>query len=692
MDGEQSVVFAGFILDPQRQQLQFNGQQLDTYAKVIDFLALLTAQPEALITKEHILDTLWPEQFVSEASISRLVSDTRQLLAQHVPDVTFIQTVRGKGFRFVQPVNYLTRATVADDTTVNEARPDAVTQSERKYRNPLTVLAIAIAVLGITGWFLTSYFSNSSNTLLVDNEARIVVLPVNVTTGDVQDSWAEFGVMSMLTQQLREFPSLQVTDTDSVIRGLSVIPYASEAGADRQFEAVCQALGCTTLVIPSLSIQGGKPQISYQIVQRTFKSPRYQFEHEDVMSAARQMISHAMQQLIPRQKQRLELQPLYSENSQANVQFALGVSALYHADYPTAIQTLSMAVEQHADFFWAKAYLADAHYRQGNYEQAVALIDALQQASPSFRARLFLGNLQSNILYASGELAASIAITKSLLDELKNANEPEWLGSFLMNTGSSYTSLGELDNATMYLRQAIDVFVEAKLGLREAQARLNLGNALFLQSPNSAAAFDQYELAANLFREFGANAYLAYALTAQAQYKRNIGRFTDASTMLDTVTELYQQAGDQEGLLFVDIERADLAVAQQDLQTGLVYAQKAYEGAGDQFTYVRSYTAAMQSLLYLELGELAPIEALLAEQDKYQWFDPRANFVLLRASLAHRRGDLEGAVTLARKVKQSLGEQWTDKHQRYLDCFVHDAQRNQRSAMDYMQGRFKPTD
>ena len=691
MDGEQPVVFAGFILDPQRQQLHFNGQQLDTYTRVIDFLALLTAQPEELITKEHILDTLWPEQFVSEASISRLVSDTRQLLAQYAPDVTFIQTVRGKGFRFVQPVNYLTRATIADDTTANEARPEAVTGSKRKSRNPLTVLAIAIAVLGITGWFLASYFNKSDVTLLVDNEARIVVLPVNVTTGDVQDSWAEFGVMSMLTQQLREFPSLQVTDTDSVIRGLSVIPYASEASADRQFEAVCQALGCTTLVIPSLSIQGGKPQISYQIVQRTFKSPHYQFEHEDVMSASRQMISHAMQQLIPRQKQRLELQPLYSDNLQANVQFALGVSALYHADYSTAIQTLSMAVEQHADFFWAKAYLADAHYRQGNYDEAVALIDALQQASPSFRGRLFLGNLQSNILYASGELAASIAITKSLLDELKNANEPEWLGSFLMNTGSSYTSLGELDNATMYLRQAIDVFVEAKLGLREAQARLNLGNALFLQSPNSAAAFDQYELSANLFREFGANAYLAYALTAQAQYKRNIGRFTDASTMLDTVTELYQQAGDQEGLLFVDIERADLAVAQQDLQTGLVYAQKAYEGAGDQFTYVRSYTAAMQSLLYLELGELAPIEALLAEQDKYQWFDPRANFVLLRASLAHRRGDLEGAVTLARKVKQSLGEQWTDKHQRYLDCFVHDAQRNQRSAMDYMQGRFKPT-
>ena len=368
MDGEQSVVFAGFTLNPQRQQLQFNGQQLDTYAKVIDFLALLTVQPDQLVTKELILDTLWPEQFVSEASISRLVSDTRQLLAQHAPDITFIQTVRGKGFRFVQPVNYLTPATVADDTTVNDARPDAVTQSERKYRNPLTVLAIAIAVLGITGWFLASFFSKSDDTLLVDNEARIVVLPVNVTTGDVQDSWAEFGVMSMLTQQLREFPSLQVTDTDSVIRGLSVILYASEASADRQFEVVCQALGCTTLVIPSLSIQGGKPRISYQIVQRTFKSPRYQFEHEDVMSAARQMISHAMQQLIPRQKQRLELQPLYSENSQANVQFALGVSALYHADYPTAIQTLSMAVEQHADFFWAKAYLADAHYRQGNYE------------------------------------------------------------------------------------------------------------------------------------------------------------------------------------------------------------------------------------------------------------------------------------------------------------------------------------
>lgn len=57
-----------------------------------------------MLTKEQILDTLCPNQFVSEASISRLVSETRQVLNADVPGTKFVQTVRGKGFRFVEPV------------------------------------------------------------------------------------------------------------------------------------------------------------------------------------------------------------------------------------------------------------------------------------------------------------------------------------------------------------------------------------------------------------------------------------------------------------------------------------------------------------------------------------------------------------------------------------------------------------
>jgi|TARA_A200000113_G_scaffold97714_1_gene87559 hypothetical protein len=47
-------------------------------------------------------------------------------------------------------------------------------------------------------------FSAPQSTYTVSDSQRIIVLPVWVQTGDIQDSWVEFGLMSMLTQQLGE--------------------------------------------------------------------------------------------------------------------------------------------------------------------------------------------------------------------------------------------------------------------------------------------------------------------------------------------------------------------------------------------------------------------------------------------------------------------------------------------------------
>lgn len=92
--------FAGFTLEVNTSRLRFQGQIRQTAGKVPEFLLLLVCHPGDVVTKEQILDTLWPDQFVSEASVSRLVSDTRQALNADAPDREFIQTVRGKGFRF----------------------------------------------------------------------------------------------------------------------------------------------------------------------------------------------------------------------------------------------------------------------------------------------------------------------------------------------------------------------------------------------------------------------------------------------------------------------------------------------------------------------------------------------------------------------------------------------------------------
>ncbi len=150
----------------------------------------------------------------------------------------------------------------------------------------------------------------------------------------------------------------------------------------------------------------------------------------------------------------------------------------------------------------ARAYLADVAYRQGHYEEARKWIESLVDLADSVRAELFLGNLQANTLYADGLLQESIDATLPLISQAAQNNEIELKGNLLMNTGSGYTAVGDTKQAIHYLNEAITVYQSQKLRIREAQARLNLGNALFLKSPNSPDTLSEYEQATAIFKQF----------------------------------------------------------------------------------------------------------------------------------------------------------------------------------------------
>lgn len=677
MDAVKVYTFGRFTLDSKEGRLYQGEVLLDAGSKIVDFLHLLISHSGEIVTKDHILEQLWPDQFVSEASISRLVSDTRQLLAQYDADTDYIQTIRGKGFKFIKPVSCV------------EQQSEAVSQNPAAAPTWWSVQKIALLSIILISLILIIVFRLKPDTqsFSVSHSQRVIVLPVWVQTGDVQDSWAEFGLMSMLTQQLREYPDMQVADVDSVLSGLSSLPYDKEVSATEKYDLVCRALGCETLIVPVLKISQGKPVLSYSIIKATQQSPEFVFHHNSVMESARQLLSHAVGQLVPVMQERLELKPLYSQNQRANMHFAMGVSALHHADYATAEQFLRLALSAQDDFYWARAYLADASYRQGDYDGAQHAVQALKKQADSARAQLFLGNLEANILYAKGQLQESIDATLPLIAQAAQHHEVEIHGNLLMNTGSGYTALGDTEKAINYLNQAITVYQSQGLRIREAQARLNLGNALYLASPNSSESLAEYVQAASTFKQFQANAYLAYAMSAQAQYKRHIGRLDEAAEIIQQVAELYKAAGDEEGLLFVEIELADIAVLKDDYALAIEHATRAFNKAGSTYTYIRSYSSAMLTLIYLNQGKTELIPELLAEQDKYQWFDPRANFALVKASYAHCKGDLNSALTIANEVKSQLGEQWSPAHQAYLDLFKTDAENGVKRQIDYMQAR-----
>lgn len=72
-------------------------------------------------------------------------------------------------------------------------------------------------------------------------------------------------------------------------------------------------------MLPELKVLQDIPSLSYRIVQARLQSPEFILHHDSVMEAARQMLNHAVGQLLPVMQERLELKPLYSANKRANM-------------------------------------------------------------------------------------------------------------------------------------------------------------------------------------------------------------------------------------------------------------------------------------------------------------------------------------------------------------------------------------
>ena len=69
--------------------------------KVFAVLRLLVAQAGQLVTKEALLEAVWPETVVSDAVLTSCIGELRKVLGETAQAPRFIQTVHRRGYRFI---------------------------------------------------------------------------------------------------------------------------------------------------------------------------------------------------------------------------------------------------------------------------------------------------------------------------------------------------------------------------------------------------------------------------------------------------------------------------------------------------------------------------------------------------------------------------------------------------------------
>ena len=97
--------FGSFCLNEAERQLLRNSEPVRLSPKTFDLLLVLIQNRGCLVTKERLLEEVWPDAFVEEANLSVNVASLRKALAEGDAEWQCIETVPKRGYRFVAQVS-----------------------------------------------------------------------------------------------------------------------------------------------------------------------------------------------------------------------------------------------------------------------------------------------------------------------------------------------------------------------------------------------------------------------------------------------------------------------------------------------------------------------------------------------------------------------------------------------------------
>src|SRR5690349_8072437 len=111
-------------LDLGRYELRRHGRRVRLEKKPMDLLIYLVSRREQLVSRKDIVGKLWrSDLFVdTETSINNIVRKIRTALGDDSAKPRFLETVVGKGYRFIGPVRVIDARSPHSETGSGEVR------------------------------------------------------------------------------------------------------------------------------------------------------------------------------------------------------------------------------------------------------------------------------------------------------------------------------------------------------------------------------------------------------------------------------------------------------------------------------------------------------------------------------------------------------------------------------------------
>src|ERR1700758_2728259 len=398
--------FGAYRLDEQGPLLFRDGERVALPPKVVELLVALVQAAGRMLTREQLLQHLWPNAVVEEGSLTSHISLLRKALAAGGNGPELIETVPKRGYRFVAPVKR-----VASDTPAG---------GDRRY--------------------------------------MLVVLPFeNLTSGDKYDYFSDGLTEEMITELARLSP-----ERLGVIARTSAMQFKSTAKSTAQIGG---ELGVSHVLEGSVRRAGERVRITAQLIRVSDESPLWAQSYErglhDVLEVqaevARAVAREIQITLTPHEKRRLDPDNTRSINPQAHESYLRGRHFWYRRteeDIRRSIACFEEALRHDPGFAAAYDGISDAHTMLACRGMTPAL-ESFHKAKAAARQAV---RLQPEL----GEGYASLAHVRlhdwdwvGLESDFRQAVELDpgyaithyWYAEYLMAMGRTREALGRVEHS-----------------------------------------------------------------------------------------------------------------------------------------------------------------------------------------------------------------------------------------------------
>ena len=255
--------FDEFEVDLRSRSLHRRGREIRLRSKSFDVLACLACKAGTLVTKDELLETVWPGIVATDESLARCISDARTALKDS--EKTIIRTVPGRGYQFTAEV-----AASAKNDEPSPAMPG--TNASPATRHVFRIGAVAL-ILTLAAVFWYGYDEETGPAL---SRPAIAVLPFRNSSNDSRVEPFVVGLTSDLNTALARIPDMIVISENST---------RQYENADVDIRQVAAELGVSHVLTGSVQRSDDRLRIFVQLSEGASGSATWAIRYDRDLSS-----------------------------------------------------------------------------------------------------------------------------------------------------------------------------------------------------------------------------------------------------------------------------------------------------------------------------------------------------------------------------------------------------------------------